>query len=165
MTKISQVFWCLIGTPKLLMLYELKGSGGRTLSAHTYLRHKHQWGEKSRELFKSLWGFREKSYNSSDHCVIVQLFSRAIYQERSQFKKKKRGRKMSINAFLVRDRGIGRNSYYYSDVFGSRELNHFNLLACKERRKHQKSFVWFLQPKRELAFEIGCQAYWKVLKS
>lgn len=54
---------------------------------------------------------------------------------------RRRGDRGSPAPFDEREREMGRNSDYCSNVFGSRELNRLSFSVYKERRKHQKSFA------------------------
>lgn len=50
--------------------------------------------------------------------------------------------------FGERERGTGRNSDYCCDVFGSTELNHFHLLAYKEKEDIRKVLSDSYNPKK-----------------
>lgn len=120
------------------------------LCVHTY------WGEEGWKQLKSLWGFREKSYTFQTS-VRWCHFPPELWSERSQLT-----REESIHqSLLVWERGMGRNAYYWSDIFWSRILNHFNPLTHKE----EKSFMWFLQFKREPTLVALRNRMSKILKS
>lgn len=104
-----------------------------------------------RSVWSSLEHYGDLEKNPIQHLRLLLDTTTFLKSYLTVEKPIKKGRKKWVHqCLLVRERGMGRNSHYCSNVFGSRVLNHFNFSAYEERRKHQKSFVWFLQSKIEL---------------
>lgn len=132
--------WFLIKTPKQLMLCELieeahEGQEGKlgelihTTDVNT---------NRMRKIRTSLkyYGNLEKNLEKNPIQHFRSLFDSATFLKSSLAREKanyKRKGKMVHQCLVVRKRGMGRNSDYCSDVFGSRELKHFHLLPYKEK--------------------------------